>query len=994
MGFRYRLLLLCFLLSGTTGLIYQIAWSQQFAQVFGASELAVATVLATFMGGLALGAWWMGRRVETLLRPIRLYALLEVGVGISALLIPLGIETAARIQVALFGHAGAGTSGGGSALFHLLTAACLLLLPTLLMGATLPLLARVAVRTTAEIAPRIGQLYGANTLGAAVGALLASHLLLPTIGLDRTVWTAVALNGCVVLVALQLSRGEQGRTHPLAARVGSVGPGLSIILPLTLLSGVLTFSLEVLWTRLLTHLLGSSLQALGTLLGTYLMALAIGGYVGGRLGPDRKRAASVFVVAQLGAATTAYFSFVAVDSLSNSLAAGRAQEVWGSTLVAAAVLLPSALFLGASFPAAVRVLADDAKEAAWASSRVLAWNTAGAILGSLLTGFVLLPMLRFEGVMTFLVVLGCATAILGALLLPPRGAITASLALVLLAALAIQPPPPPLALLRRSALGVQEGDLAHYRVGRTASVLLLERPDGWRLTTNGLPEALIQKPGARRSRQSVPRWLGGLASVVRPEAKDLLFVGLGGGTALEGLPSSIESVDVVELEPEVEMAIRTLSDRRFEDPLQDPRMHVLHDDARSFLRLTEKRYDAILSQPSHPWTSGSSHLFTEEFFSLVHQRLEPGGVLVQWIGLAFVDEDLLRSLLATLNQVFSNVELYLPPPEQSLLFVASDQPLDPTATAAIALDNARSQWGEVGVVTPLDLRLARIADAIATRELSKGAAINTDGWNRLQGRSALLAQQESLLRKETLAAFDRSTESSLEAVSRLLRFGSLSRASALASEMPFDADGHCARALVDLASGRDRQAESELRKALQLQPNHLRSLLASLALYSPDLRAQREVRVAERWDQDPERALVEASRSAGRGDWNQVARLEPRLAAVAVGHPLAESFLRLRVEWRLRLGVEGDEALRLADRLLAPLAREGDLLLRAEAAVLAEDVGAAIASLDELSRGLEGRRVESRLLKPAYRLAKLLSEANPQDPGVHSVLLGLQELRR
>ena len=160
--------------------------------------------------------------------------------------------------------------------------------------------------------------------------------------------------------------------------------------------------------------------------------------------------------------------------------------------------------------------------------------------------------------------------------------------------------------------------------------------------------------------------------LARPSARSLLVVGLGGGTALETVPSTVERIDVVEIEPEVVAANRAVGDRRWRDPLADPRLHLHLNDARNALLLTDTRFDAIVSQPSHPWSAGASHLYTREFFELAKSRLAPDGVFTQWIGFGFVDESLFRSLLATLTAVFENVRVYSPPPQGGALFIASD----------------------------------------------------------------------------------------------------------------------------------------------------------------------------------------------------------------------------------------------------------------------------------------------------------------------------------
>ncbi|MBW1689107.1 MAG: fused MFS/spermidine synthase, partial [Deltaproteobacteria bacterium] len=235
-------------------------------------------------------------------------------------------------------------------------------------------------------------------------------------------------------------------------------------------------------------------------------------------------------------------------------------------------------------------------------------------------------------------------------------------------------------------------------------------------------------------------WLGLLPALVRPEARDLLVVGLGGGSALESIPSSIASIDVIELEPEVLNANRHMAAERAIDPLANPRVRVHIGDARGVLQLTHKSYDAIASQPSHPWTAGASHLYTREFFAMLRSHLKPDGVFVQWIGLRFVDEALLRSLAATLVDVFPHVEVYQPGGAMGVLFAASGEPLASLEGARQTLQNAPEDYARFGIQRVEDFAVARVFDDLGTRALAEGAALNTDDHNLLASRSSRLGQ--------------------------------------------------------------------------------------------------------------------------------------------------------------------------------------------------------------------------------------------------------------
>jgi spermidine synthase len=1014
-GPGWLLLLACFFLSGAAGLIYQTAWSQRFAQVFGASELAVATVLAAYMAGLAVGAAAAGRLEGRVRRPVLVYGLLELGIAAGALLVPWGLHLAGRLQVALLGGRDLPPDAGSptSALFYLAAAFLVLLVPTGLMGATLPLLARHAVRRDEQIASRIGVLYTANTTGAAAGTLGAAFVLLPRLGLDRTVLVAAGVNAAVFLCAAALARllGDRRAAsapapHPIAATPAAG----RWVLPLILISGAVSFTYEVTWTRLLSHLLGGSVYAFGTMLATFLVGLSLGAAVAARLGGSRERARRGFAAAQVAIAALSLAAFAVADRLPAVVAAvaGSGTLLAGSAL-GALTLLPGAVAIGATFPLAVRILAHRAEEAPRASARVFAWNTVGAIAGSVAAGFAVLPALRYAGTVTAAAAVSLVLAAVAATAERPRLRGTAAAAVTAIAAVVLLRPSTPWALLRHSPIagaadtagldGAEAGDPAgaagaaadadFYAVGRTADVLLVDRGDGWRLTTNGLPEALIQPPGARVGELAVARWLSLLPLLGHPEARSLLVVGLGGSVALEETPPGFDDVHVVELEPEVIRANRAVAGERRADPLADPRLHLHADDARSALLLGRRRFDAVVSQPSHPWTAGASHLFTREFFTLVRDRLSDDGVFVQWIGLTFVDEELLRSLVATLAEVFPRVEVYLV--QRAALFLAGPATLDTGATAAAGIAAAPESWRRVGVRSPGDALYHRLLDDAGARKLAAGAPLNRDGHNRLQTRSprvlgafrrpgavdAFFAPHDPLLASSG-EGLDR-----FQMARRAVRYGAADRARRLAATVPDPALRETARALVDAGAGRRREAERRLRAAREIDPEAEEPLLALLQLYRREIRRGEELLLLRELEDAPARAVVEGWRLEGRGDPSAVRRLEPELAAVPPGHLLADDALRLRVGWRLATGdpARGGEALELVEDLLAGNPLPGDLLLRTEAALAAGDPAAAVASLHELARGLGQGRFPASVLRPALALAGAL----PEGPAAEAV---------
>jgi len=1010
---RFAVLLACFFLSGFAALLYQTAWTRELGFVFGTSELAVAAVLAAYMGGLALGAAAAARFAPRLRRPVLAYGALELAIALSALSVPAGIRWIHALYVAWMGGASElpETGASATALFQLGTAFAVLLPPTAFMGATLPLLARHAVRSEAQIGARVGVLYAVNTAGAIAGTLCAAFWLMPDLGLRRTVLAGAALNGAVFALAALLACGAAPLPASGAARPEApTAPagGAAWILPAMAVSGAVSFAYEVLWTRLLGYVVGASVEAFASMLASFLLGIALGSAAAGRLASRRERAAAGFAAAQLGIALASYAVFALADWLpraSRELGAGFDAPL-ASAALAASTLLPITLCIGATFPFAVRLLARHPEEAAGATARVYAWNTLGAIAGALGAGFALLPGLGFEGTLNVGVALNLLLAAASALALRPRRTRLAGVALAAGVGLAALPARPPWELLRFAPLEGRrgQGEIVYAAVGRSTSVLVLEQGSRLRLSTNGLPEADIDRAGTLPL-ATVARWMGMLPSLLRGGTREVLVVGLGGGTLLESIPSSVRSIDVIELEAEVLEANRHIAAARAIDPLADPRVRVRIGDARGALQLTRKRYGAILSQPSHPWTAGASHLYTREFFSLVRSRLAPDGVFVQWIGFPRVDVELLRSLAAALVEVFGHVEIF--EPEGGLFFAASTERLEALAGASLALRSLPGDYARYGIHRLEDLAAARLLDESGVRDLARGAAPNRDDRNRLASRAfrhgaAAPAEPRSApapwRERDVLLGPSAGRERSA-LIRRLVAHRFDERAVALARSQPGPL-GEAGLGWIALGQGRPARAARHFARALAVAPDDRdaaagwalsrRSALARGSADGPGGPAARAggdrdaalEAVTAGGDRDAALEAVTAGwRHADAGDREALAGLDAELARILPGDALFEEASRLRIGWRLaaRDPEAAREALAVAETLLSRSWDAEDALLRARSALAANRPLAAWGSLARIAERLPQRRWARAIAREALAVAESLPDERAEE---------------
>jgi len=987
MDIRFLLLQLCFFVSGFAALLYETVWTREFAFVFGTSELAVSAVLAAYMAGLALGAAIAARLTPRLTRPVLAYGLLELGIAVAALLVPFGIRLLMGIYVGWLGglHAPPETLGLATALFHLAGAFIVLLPCTVLMGATLPLLARHAVRSDEEIGPRIGLLYGVNTAGAISGALVAAFVLLPDLGLRSTVYVGAAANFVVFVAAILLARSVPANVLQPAPALADPRIQRGWILMLIAISGAISFVYEVLWARMLGYLLGGSATAFATMLASFLLGIALGSTLASRLARRREAAAIGFVVAQLAIALASWGAFTLADRLPRmATALGASPEnLAPGALTAVLTLLPFTLCIGATFPFAVRLFAEDADNAGPASARVYSWNTAGSIVGAVLAGFFLLPTLGFAGTLVLGVLgnLALAAAATFLFLRPERRLRPMLLAGGLLLVLVVATPGTPTQLLSLSVLSGRPlpGQLSYLGVGRSATVALFDTGRDWRLVSNGLPESAINRPEVPRDRLKVARWLGLLPALVRPDIQDMLMIGLGGGATLGAVTPGLSKIDLIELEPEVVMANRLVADgRRDGDPLADPRVTLHMGDARGALMLADSRYvhyDAIVSQPSHPWTSGASHLYTLEFFEMIRARLRSDGVFVQWIGLAFTNADLVRGLLATLRAVFPYVEVYQPA-DAALLFAASREPFDTVSNANRVIEAAPIQFGRTGVHSVEDVALVQVLDNKGTTALASGAVPFTDDHNRLAFSVGRLANRRERMAelKGLLGAHDplpqRIGELDVAKIMRRLgMMGAIPRAERLLGVLSA-AERSAARGWVQYERGRSRRAEKSFRAAVAADP-----LAGSgqLGLACLQLRDESAAPLSPRAS-----AIAEGLAMQLAQNWQGLQRLDGELAKWGPADLLFPEAARLRAAWRIESGRReaGDQALQIIDVLLSRHGNWTDYLARAEAAHLAGKPVHAWIALERVGEALH-RQPLPELASRAYNIARQL-ETGPR----------------
>lgn len=684
------------LLSGAAALVYQTSWTRMLHRVFGVGDLAVATVLAAFFLGLGLGSWAAARFAHRIVRPARVYAAMEIAIGLYAAISPWLVPSLGRAYVAL------GEDAGLAALsaWRLCLALVVLLPPTLMMGMTLPVVARIAATRDGWARGMTG-LYASNTVGAVIGAAIAGLYLIPVHG--GRMATELAALASFAAAALVWMRHRDLVLEPVQAEPARE-PGARPVMPRALLAvtfasltGLAALAGEVLWTRVLRGVVHGTTQAFAGMLVNYLIGIAVGALIARRLASSRLGPAWALGITQILAALLTVLAMVAVPHATRLLPLVQHELVFAAhepltiLLYSGSILLPLALVLGTGLPLAWSLAERVDADAARGSGRLLAANTLGGLVGALLAGFVLVPSIGVEAslfviVFVHLLTAGLALRVGAAERSPAIRGLSVTAPVALGVALIYAGPSLELPFLlhawRRPLEAVVRGpdaswrdSLVFVREGRTATVTVERRPDGLSLFNDGRPESGFGSGTVGFGPELA--LLGGVPVLFAEESERALAIGLGAGhTTSVLLEGGFSRVDVVELEEGIVEAARLMHEARGEPfPLDDARAHLVVDDARNRLAFARpESYDAIVSQPSHPWLAGSSALYTHEFFQEVDRALTDGGVFSLWINLFRIHPRQIRAVVRTLHDVFPHVTGFIVE-DTSLILAASRRPL-------------------------------------------------------------------------------------------------------------------------------------------------------------------------------------------------------------------------------------------------------------------------------------------------------------------------------
>ena len=749
-------ILIFFFVSGVTGLIYEVVWTRLLTRVMGNTHYSIATVLTIFMAGLALGSYLGGRWIDGKKNPLFVYATLEGAIGIYCLLIPSIIDSAFPLFEWVYQTQNESYSKASLCRFFICGA--ILLIPTALMGATLPVLSKYVSRERACIGRDVGTLYSLNTFGAVFGALSSAFLFMRIWGVLATIWFAAGLNILIAVVIFILFRSDVNTTSKEelnqtkeSIESSPLGSNVIFILLAFGFSGWCALTYQIAWNRILSLLLGSSIYAFSLILTTFILGLALGTMVFSHMVNKFKNPLVVFGFLQIGIGVSAIAMIPLFENIPfinrwvyQNWNMEFATIQWSVFLVIFCFLFVPTFFMGGQFPVVVRLVVRKLGTLGHSIGKVYASNTIGTIIGSFLAGFVLIPWIGVQN--TILVAVGL-NLLVGTTVLVFSADLTLNSKIYVLPAILVV-----CFLYGRSMETwdksvISSGSYMPYRIGdlseaekKANKILFFKEGTHTTVTTELSVSGNIflrvnGKTDASLAMDMRTQLLSGyLPMFLHGNPESVLVIGQGSGITLGAVEQfPIKSVDLVEISSAVIEGSRYF-DSFNHNALSDKRLKVILADGRNHVALSDRKYDVIISEPSNPWISGVGALFTDNFFKLMKKRLNPNGVACIWVHTNMSPMSF-KSVARTFSENFKQVTMWESIVGDDYLIIGSDSEykLSYSEVDEILSDEIRGKdLYRIGISNVRDLMSLLIMNREGLLRFSKDAPIHTDDNSLLE----------------------------------------------------------------------------------------------------------------------------------------------------------------------------------------------------------------------------------------------------------------------
>ncbi len=660
-------LIVLFAASGCSALIYEIVWYQLLQLVIGSTAVSLGVLLATFMGGLCFGSLALPRmRAAREKHPLRVYAAIELGIGLCGILVLFLIPLVDKIYIAAVGH------GLPAILFRALICAVCLLPPTFLMGASLPAISRW-IEASSQGVTWLGLLYAGNTLGAVFGCLLSGFYLLRVYDMTTATLVAAAINLAGAAIAYVFagrlpthysSSSESESSSPELAQLTTSNRPWPVYITVAL-SGACALGAEVVWTRLLGLLLGATVYTFSIILAVFLIGLGLGSGIGAIISRKINATAALGYCQLLLVAAIAWTAFTLSKSLpywpiNPLISSGPAFTFQVDLARVVWTILPATLLWGATFPLGLAAAARRDEDPGRLVGGIYAANTAGAIIGALAFSLILIPAIGTANCERAMIAISAlaAVVVIAPYIRASRSKPAAAwlvMGLVATGFLAAEVSPVPgdlIAYGRRFMTSIGHSQILYTGEGMNSSIAITRWEDGAiQFHVSGKVEASTESYDMR-----LQRMLGHLPALLHRDPRSVLVVGFGAGVTAGSfvVHPEVQRIVICEMEPLIPPVATEYFANENYDVKNDPRTQIIYDDARHFVLTTREKFDIITSDPIHPWVKGSATLYSKEYFQLVREHLNPGGIVTQWVPLYETDDDTVKSEIATFFSVFPN----------------------------------------------------------------------------------------------------------------------------------------------------------------------------------------------------------------------------------------------------------------------------------------------------------------------------------------------------
>ena len=780
------LILVFFFLSGACGLIYEVVWTRLLTLVIGNTVFSVTTVLTAFMAGLAIGSYGAGRLMTRSFHPVKVYGILEGGIGLYCLLIPGLLQLVIPLYQLIYNELT--TSFYLFSLLRFSICSLILLIPTALMGATLPVLSKYFVDQFPHLGWSIGKIYSLNTFGAALGSALSGFILLPYLGMRSTIYLAAFINLAIATAVILLARRSRPALAPspllppkslpragvkAKTKAQLVGPKplpyiLAEIAVWSLAaSGFASMTYQVAWTRVLSLAIGSSHYAFTLILTAFITGLALGSLFLARYLDKRADLLGLFGQLQLAIGFAALLLIPLFQQLSIFIV--KVLQNYGQSFyllqgiefsfIFLLILIPTFL-IGITFPLITKIYTQSLEKVTPSIGRVYAINTLGSILGAFCGGFILIPWLGLQKTIIAAALMNILPGLLIILINPGYyslgKAVRLGFGLILTPLLLWYTPQWNRYILNsgpyiyyqiyqpipgNNAIGVKDvmesqGNILYHKEGVSATVSVYERAIDRALTLQ-----INGKVDASTRHRDMPTQIltAHLPLLFHPHPAQVLLIGLGSGLTLGSIEQyPVKEIDTVEISPEVVEAARFFQNFTH-NALADPRLNLIIGDGRNHLLLREKRYDVIISEPSNLWIAGMGSLFSRDYYTLVKKRLNDNGLICQWVQAYNLSARSFRSLLKTFSQAFPYSSLWEISTGGDYLLIGSQQALKidlPRLEHSLAQAKVQADLARIGKANMYNILGIFVMDGTEAALYAHDAPIHTDNNNLIEYRAS------------------------------------------------------------------------------------------------------------------------------------------------------------------------------------------------------------------------------------------------------------------